>query len=72
MKKKHVYREKCNGGIVVFFRKWLSQYVEIVKCVADCMIWFKFDKCIMPNNKNVHYICMPTDNLAHSHIKTAY
>ena len=55
-----------------FFRKWLSQYVEIVKCVADCMIWFKFDKCIMPNNKNVHYICMPTDNLAHSHIKTAY
>jgi hypothetical protein len=42
--KKHVYREKCNGGgIVVFFRKWLSQYVEIVKCVADCMIWFKFD-----------------------------
>jgi hypothetical protein len=31
MKKKHVYREKCNGGgIVVFFRKWLSQYVEIV------------------------------------------
>jgi hypothetical protein len=48
--KKHVYREKCNGGgIVVFFRKWLSQYVKIVKCVADCMIWFKFDKCIMPN-----------------------
>jgi hypothetical protein len=39
-----------------FFRKWLSQYVEIVKCVADCMIWFKFDKCIMPNNKNV-YMC---------------
>jgi hypothetical protein len=40
--KKHVYREKCNGGgIVVFFRKWLSQYVKIVKCVADCMIWFK-------------------------------
>jgi REP element-mobilizing transposase RayT len=33
---------------VVFFRKWLNQYVEIVKCVADCMIWFKFDKCIMP------------------------
>jgi hypothetical protein len=26
------------GGIVVFFRKWLNQYVEIVKCVADCMI----------------------------------
>ena len=51
------------GIVVFFFRKWLSQYVEIVKCVADCMIWFKFDKCIMPNNKNVHYmyICMPTD-----------
>jgi hypothetical protein len=41
-----------------FFRKWLSQYVEIVKCVADCMIWFKFDKCIMPN-----FYAIATDKL---------
>jgi hypothetical protein len=62
MKKSMCIEKKSNGGgIVVFFRKSLSQYVEIVKCVADSMIWFKFDKCIMPNNKNVHYICMPTD-----------
>jgi hypothetical protein len=48
--KKHVNREKCNGGgIVVFFRKWLSQYVEIVKCVADCMIWFKTQHSLKHN-----------------------
>jgi hypothetical protein len=33
----------------------------MLRYLADCMIWFKFEKCIMPNNKNVHYICMPTD-----------
>ena len=26
------------GIVVFFFRKRLSLYVEIVKCVADCMI----------------------------------
>jgi hypothetical protein len=30
-----------------FLENGLSQYVEIVKCVADCMIWFKFDKWVI-------------------------
>jgi hypothetical protein len=45
---------------------FIAFYIEIIRAlnpVADCMTWFKFDKCIMPNNKNV-YMCaiyMPPD-----------
>jgi hypothetical protein len=52
-------------GLLIFPQAPINEQfiTEIVKCVADCMIWFKFDKCIMPNNKNV-YMCaiyMPPD-----------
>ena len=28
----------------------------IMKCCVDCMIWFKLDKCIMSDDKNL-YMC---------------
>ena len=62
--KKYLFREKCNGGgVVVFYKKWLVPYIEIVKCCVDCMIWFKIDKSIMPNCVDL-YMCaiyMPPD-----------
>ena len=55
--KKHVFREKCNGGgVVLFYKKCLSQYIEIIKECADSMIWFKFDKSLMLNNQDL-YMC---------------
>jgi hypothetical protein len=34
--KKHIFREKCNGGVVVvFYRKCLSQYIKFVACCSD-------------------------------------
>lgn len=62
--KKYVFRKKCNGGgVVVFYKKWLNPFIEIVKCCVDCMIWFKIDKSIMFNNTDL-YVCaiyMPPD-----------
>lgn len=62
--KKYLFREKCNGGgVVIFYKKCLSQYIKIVKCCADSMIWLKFDKSFMLNNTDL-YMCaiyMPPD-----------
>jgi hypothetical protein len=55
--KKNMSREKCNGGgVIVFYKKWLNPYFVIMKCCVDCMIWFKLDKCIMSDDKNL-YMC---------------
>ena len=34
-----------------------------MKCCVDCMIWFKLDKCIMSDDKNLHMcaIYIPPD-----------
>ena len=66
MKKKYLFREKCNGGgVVVFYKKWLVPYIEIVKCCVDCMIWFKIDKIIITNCVDLYicvlYICRQTE-----------
>ena len=62
--KYYVSRSKCNGGgVVLFYRKWLNNYIKVIKNEADCMIWFKVDKIIMPNNMDL-YMCviyMPPD-----------
>ena len=62
--KKYLVREKCNGGdVVVFYKIWLKKFIEFIECCVDCMIWFKIDKDIMFDNKNL-YICainMPPD-----------
>jgi hypothetical protein len=55
--KKHIFQENCNGGgVVVFYGKWLSQYIKFVTCCADSMIWYTFDKSIMLNDEDL-YMC---------------
>jgi hypothetical protein len=55
--KKYLFRNKCNGGgVVIFYKKPLSQYIKIVKCCADSMIWLKFDKSFMLNTTDL-YMC---------------
>ena len=55
--KKYLFRNKCNGGgVVIFYKKRLSQYIKIVKCCADSMIWLKFDKSFMLNTTDL-YMC---------------
>ncbi|VDI50111.1 Hypothetical predicted protein, partial [Mytilus galloprovincialis] len=62
--KKYLARSKCGGGgVVLFYKKWLCQFIDVIKYEVDSMIWLKFDKRIMPNNKNL-YMCviyMPPD-----------
>ena len=48
----HIARGRCNGGgLVLFYKKWLVNFIEIIKSEADSMIWFKIDKCILQNKK---------------------
>ena len=48
---KHIFREKCNGGgVVVYYRKCLSQYIKFAGCCADSLIWYKFHKSAMLND----------------------
>ena len=55
--KKYLFRNKCNGGgVVIFYKKRLFQYIKIVKCCADSMIWLKFDKSFMLNTTDL-YMC---------------
>ena len=55
--KKCVYREKCNGGgIAIFYKKWLSPYIEFLNCSVDSIIWFKIKKDLLYDNKDM-YIC---------------
>jgi hypothetical protein len=51
------FRERCNGGgVVVFNRQCLSQYIKFVACCADSLIWYKFDKSAMLNDEDL-YMC---------------
>ena len=55
--KKCVFREKCNGGgIAIFYRKWLSPYIEFLNSSVDSIIWFKINKSLLYDNKDM-YIC---------------
>ena len=55
--KNYVQRKKCNGGgVIVFHKKWLNSYLEVLKCCADSMIWLKISNSIMSDCKDL-YLC---------------
>ncbi|VDH98937.1 Hypothetical predicted protein [Mytilus galloprovincialis] len=55
--KEFVYREKCKGGgVVIFYKKWLTPYTTVLNCCADSMIWLKIDKNVCLNGLDL-YIC---------------
>jgi hypothetical protein len=41
--------------VVVFYGKCLSQYIKFVTCCADNLIWYKFDKFAMLNEKYAYF-----------------
>jgi hypothetical protein len=55
-KEAHFSRKLYGGGVVVSYRKCLSQYIKFVTCCTDSMIWYKFDKSVMLNDEEL-YMC---------------
>lgn len=50
-------RTKCKGGgLVLFYKEYLAQYISLVKVTHDSLIWIKLDKKLSIVNRDV-YLC---------------